>query len=296
MRHLQFVAAAAIVAGGGQGSPAQTLDGRIADWPPGQLGQLRVILDSSGIPAARADVAGDGSFRVIFPPLKAMAQLPVIRTPGNGDQAATPFCPDSSSPQGTSLSGVPYSAAHLEVTRPDGDSLGRLGRRSSSASYDRAGLVSSMLLFVSRPVQLHGVLTCPDQEVQLDLDLEAGFTLLAREILMVNHGMVASRFTRSSAVPQAWYLGDTAARTGLIVDAKGDGSGALVTAVTDGSPADLAGIIAGSLILTVDGVDVRRASLSKLFALLVGSQGSRVLVEIMVPGQNTPEVVPLSRL
>ena len=143
MRPLHSLAAVAAVLAGGHHTSAQTLDGRIADWPPGQTGQLLVVLDAAGTPAARADIALDGSFRLSFPPLKAMAQLPVVRTLDTAYQTTTLFCPEStSSPRGAALNGVHYSLAQLDVTRADGESLGQLELRSSAASYTRPGLVS----------------------------------------------------------------------------------------------------------------------------------------------------------
>lgn len=62
------------------------------------------------------------------------------------------------------------------------------------------------------------------------------------------------------------------------------------TAVTPGGPASAKGILAGDLLLAVDGIPVRGRRLSESMDALLGEPGSRVNLKLQTPGQAAREV------
>jgi carboxyl-terminal processing protease len=73
-------------------------------------------------------------------------------------------------------------------------------------------------------------------------------------------------------------------------------NGALqVIAPVDGSPADLAGIAAGDIIVSVDGVPVSGADLEETAGRMRGAVGTRVILGLQREGMDAPFVVELER-
>ncbi len=74
-----------------------------------------------------------------------------------------------------------------------------------------------------------------------------------------------------------------------------DGKGARVVGILPNSPAEAAGMAAGSTLVTVDGEDVRSLGLADLVARIRGPEGSSVTLEVLPAGAPQPIRYTLQR-
>lgn len=69
----------------------------------------------------------------------------------------------------------------------------------------------------------------------------------------------------------------------------------VIVAPFDGSPADLAGVKAGDIILQVDGQDVTTLSLNEIVALIRGPEGTEVTLSLLRPDESRSLEVTITR-
>ena len=69
----------------------------------------------------------------------------------------------------------------------------------------------------------------------------------------------------------------------------------VIVAPFDGSPADLAGVKAGDIIMKVDGEDVTTMSLNDIVSKIRGPEGTVVVLSLLRPGQNRSLEVEITR-
>ncbi|MFN2199870.1 MAG: S41 family peptidase [Caldilineaceae bacterium] len=69
----------------------------------------------------------------------------------------------------------------------------------------------------------------------------------------------------------------------------------VIVAPFDGSPADLAGVKAGDIIMKVDGEDVTTMSLNDIVSKIRGPEGTVVVLSLLRPGQNKSLEVEITR-
>jgi carboxyl-terminal processing protease len=82
---------------------------------------------------------------------------------------------------------------------------------------------------------------------------------------------------------------------GLNLGADAAGHGVRVTATRPGSPAAAAGIPAGSLVESIDGVPTAGKSLAECAALIRGRDGATVQIAISGPGDQPQKSVEVVR-
>ncbi len=83
---------------------------------------------------------------------------------------------------------------------------------------------------------------------------------------------------------------------GISIQLAGEAEGFLVTEVTDGSPAEEAGLQIGDLLIGVEDMDVRGVAITDVHSLVRGEEGSYVIMKILRKGENMNFTVERRRM
>lgn len=82
---------------------------------------------------------------------------------------------------------------------------------------------------------------------------------------------------------------------GSLIRQRNNDGGVMIAEPTEGMPADLAGLKAGDMILSIDTIDVSNATSSRVSELLKGVPNTKMVLTIQRPGEKRPRKVEITR-